>query len=479
MPRTKSVPACALLITALIAAPAAADTLRDALVSTYRANPTITAQRQALRSTDAGVAIARAAGRPQLSATAGVNQDLTRTGGGNGRNLSAGVDLSYPLFNGGSVRNNIRAAETRVEAGRYTLKAVEGDTFVEAVTAYMDVIRDRGIVSLNQNNVEVLGTNLRATSDRFKIGDLTRTDVAQSDARLALGRSQLVISQGRLTASEENYRRVIGHDPGELAPTPPLPPLPQTADEAVQMALVYNPDLVAVVRSARAAGYDIDVARAGRLPTVSAIGSGRYTNYLGSADEQFGPFAANSTTSTGVGVQVRIPIYQGGLPAARIRQAQAIEGQFLERAIGTERAVVATTRSAFATYLATQNAIAANQTAVDANSLALQGARAERTVGTRTVLDVLNAEQELLNAQVQLVSARHDAYVAGFQLLYAMGQAQADTLGLDGGALYDALGHYRRVARNLNDWAGDPNATAVATRTVHASEEPQAAARPR
>ncbi|MEO7787511.1 MAG: TolC family outer membrane protein [Sphingomicrobium sp.] len=464
--------ATALALLALAGAPASADTMREALVSTYRANPTIAAQRQSLRSTDANVAVARAAGRPQVSATAGVNQDLTRTGGGNGRNLSAGLDVSYPLFNGGSVRNNVRAAETRVEAGRYTLKAVEGDVFVDAVTAYMDVIRDRAIVSLNQNNVDVLSTNLRATSDRFKIGDLTRTDVAQSDARLALGRSQLVTSQGRLTASEENYRRVIGRNPDALSPPPPLPPLPTTADEAVQIALVYNPDLVAIVRSARAAGYDINVARAGRLPTVSAIGSGRYTNYLGSADDQFGPFAPNSTTSTGVGVQARIPIYQGGLPAARIRQAQAIEGQILEQAVGTERAVVATTRSALATYQATQNAILANQTAVSANTLALQGSRAERSVGTRTVLDVLNAEQELLNSQVQLVTARHDSYVAGFQLLNAMGQAQADTLGLDGGPLYDPLGNYRHVAHNLNDWANDPNPVAVSTRTVVPAEMP-------
>ena len=471
---TRSI-ATALALLALAAAPAAADTLREALLSTYNANPTITAQRQSLRSTDANVAIARAAGRPQVSATAGVNQDLTQTGGGTGRNLSAGLNLSYPLFNGGSVKNNVRAAETRVDAGRYTLKAVEGDTFVDAVTAYMDVIRDRAIVALNENNVDVLGTNLRATSDRFKIGDLTRTDVAQSQARLDLGRSQLVTAQGRLTGSEENYRRVIGHEPGTLSPPPPLPPLPSTADEAVQIALVSNPDLVAVTRSARAAGYDIRVARAGRLPTISAVGSGTFVNYLGTADQQFGApqgTIANTQTSTGVGVQARIPLYQGGLPAARIRQAQAIEGQILEQAVGTERAVIATTRSSFATYQAAQRAISANQSAVDANTLALQGARAERTVGTRTVLDVLNAEQELLNSQVLLVTARHDTYVAGFQLLNAMGQAQADTLGLDGGPLYDPLGNYRRVAGNKNDWANDRDPVAVATRTVRATEMP-------
>ncbi|WP_309610794.1 TolC family outer membrane protein [Sphingomonas sp.] len=470
---TRSI-ATALALVAMLAAPAAADTLREALVATYRANPTINAQREALKVTDSGVAIARAGSRPAISGTAGVNQDLTQTGGGKGRNLSAGVDVSYPLFNGGSVKNGIRAAETRVEAGRFTLKAVEGDTFVEATSAYMDVIRDRSIVDLNQNNVDVLGTNLAATRDRYKIGDLTRTDVAQSDARLALGRSQLVTAQGRLIASEENYRRVVGRQPGVLAQPPALPPLPQTADEAVQIALVFNPDIIAITKQARASGYDINVARASRLPTVSAVGSGRYTDYLGTATQQFGPFAPNTQTSTGVGVQARIPIYQGGLPAARIRQAQALQGQVLEQAVATERAVIAQARSAFATYQSAQSAIASNQVAVSANTLALEGARAERTVGTRTVLDVLNAEQELLNAQVQLVSARHDAYVAGFQLLNAMGQAQADVLGLDGGPLYDPLGNYRHVAHNFNDWANDPNPRAQSTRTVLPTEVPPA-----
>ncbi|HEY0164362.1 MAG TPA: TolC family protein, partial [Sphingomicrobium sp.] len=201
------------LAVALLAGTASADTLREALVLTYRNNPTITGQREVLRGTDANVAIARAAGRPQLSATAGLNRDLTRSGildngTGKGPTASVGLDLSYPLFNGGSVRNSVRAAETRVEAGRATLRAVEGDIFTEAVAAYMDVIRDRAIVELNANNVRVLTTNLEATTDRFEIGDLTRTDVAQSEARLQIGRANYATAQGRLTASEENYRRV-------------------------------------------------------------------------------------------------------------------------------------------------------------------------------------------------------------------------------------------------------------------------------
>jgi outer membrane protein len=455
---------------ALLAGTASADTLRGALAATYANNPTITAQRESLRSTDATVAIARAAGRPSLNGTVGVNRDLTQAGvfnrAGKGPFLSGGVDLSYPLFSGGSVRNSIKAAKTRVEAGRAALRAVEGDVFTEAVAAYMDVIRDRAIVELNQNQVRVLTTNLEATRDRFQIGDITRTDVAQSEARLSLGRSNLATVQGRLTGSEENYRRVIGRRPDALQPPPPLPPLPVSADQAVQIALANNPDLLAITRQADAAGYDVRTVRASRLPTVSAVGSGDYSKTINST--AIGP---SSGTATSVGLSGRIPIYQGGLPAARIRQAQAFEGQALEQRVGTERAVVATTRSAFAVYQAAQNAIASNQVAVSANELALEGARAENSVGTRTILDVLNAEQELLNAQVLLVSARRDAYVAGFQLLNAMGQAEAEDLGLEGGPLYDPLGNYRRVAGNWNDWSGDRRHEPVATRTVTPEEQ--------
>jgi outer membrane protein len=460
------------LTAALAAGTASADTLREALVSTYRSNPTMMAQREALKATDATVAIARAQSRPQVSATVGVNQDLTRTGGGNGRNVSAGLDVSYPLFTGGAVKNNIRAAQTRVRASRAILQAVEGDIFTEAVAAYMDVIRDRAIVELNENNVVVLTTNLQATRDRFEVGDVTRTDIAQSEARLEIARAGLANAQSRLAASIENYKRVIGEPPEELAPPPPLPPLPATAEEAVRIALVGNPDLVAAVRQAEAAGLDVRVAGASRLPTVSAIGSGRYTNYLGTADEQFAVGAPNQTTSTGVGVQANIPLYQGGEPAARIRQAQALEAQLLEQVIASERLVVANTRSAFASYQSSLSAIESSQQAVEANELALEGARAEQTVGTRTVIEVLNAEQELLNSQVSLVSARRDAYVAGFQLLNAMGQTQAEDLGLEGGPLYDPLGNYRRVAGEWNDWASDPRHVPISTRTVTPAEEP-------
>ncbi len=468
-----------------LAAPAAADTLREALNMAYASNPTLTAQREALKSTDAGVAIARAAGRPSVTGTVGVSRDITSAGtlrrtGSKGPFLNGGVDLSYPLFNGGSVRNGVQAAETRVEAGRATLRAVEGDVFAEAVAAYMDVIRDRAIVELNRNQVKVLQTNYQATSDRFQIGDLTRTDVAQSEARLSLGKSNLAAAEGRLTTSEQNYRRVVGKAPGDLASPPPLPPLPVSADQAVQIALASNPDLISITAAGRAAGYDVRVAEASRLPTVSGIASGDYAYSFpdNGTNPVTGQANPQSGTATSIGVQGRIPLYQGGLPAARTAQARAQEGQLLEQRIGTERAVVATTRSAFATWQAAKLAIASNQEAVKANELALEGARAENSVGTRTILDVLNAEQELLNSQVALVTARRDEYVAGFNLLNAMGQAEARDLGLDGGPLYDPLGNYRSVAGNWNDWASHPRHDPVATSTVTVAEQPLPAAQP-
>lgn len=466
---------------ALAAAPAMADTLREALIQAYQSNPTLTGQRELLKATDANVEIARAQGRPTVTGQVGVTRDISQSGvlqrTSQGPFLNSRVDLNVPLFQGGQVRNSIKAAKERVKAGRATLRAVEGDIFTEAVAAYMDVIRDRAVVELNRNQVQVLDTNFQATSDRFEIGDVTRTDVAQSQARLQLAQSRLESAIGNLAASEENYRRVIGETPDELAPPPPLPPLPESADEAVRIALGDNPDLIAFARQAEAAGYDVGAAMGSRLPSVSANANGQYLNTL-AGDVGGNPFTGESnprsSTSTGVGISARIPLFQGGLPSAQVRRARAFEGQAFEQLIATERAVVANTRSSFARYEATQRSIDANVVAVEANELALEGARLERSIGTRTVLDVLDAEQELLNSQVQLVTARRDAYVAGFQLLNVMGQAEAEDLGLEGGPLYDPLGNYRRVSNTWWDWAGGEENPLDATRTVRPEELPQA-----
>ena len=204
---------------AVVAAPASAETLRDALVKAYNTNPTITGQRASLRALDENVPIARAAGIPSISANGGIANNLipsSNTVASPNRQGTANTQLTVPIYQGGSVRNSIRAAETRVEAGRATLRGTESDLFTAVVGAYMDVIRDQAIVGLNQQNVHVLDVNLQASRDRFQVGDLTRTDVAQSEARLALARAQLQGAQATLVSSRENYVRLVGAAPGTL-----------------------------------------------------------------------------------------------------------------------------------------------------------------------------------------------------------------------------------------------------------------------
>ena len=451
---------------------AAADTLRDALWATYNTSPVLNAQREALKGADATVALAGAQARPQIAATVGLNRDLTRSGvlltpRSKGPVLSGGLDLNLPLFAGGRVRNALEAAKARVEGGRASLKAVEGDVFADAVEAYMDVMRDRAVRDLNDNQVRVLAENLRATGELFNAGDLTRTDIAQSQARLSGARAQLSLAQARLSVSEETFLRIVGRRPEALEPPPPLPPLPATASEAARLAIARNPRLTAALQQARAAGMDVRVAFSDRLPTVNGVVGGDYVNYVG---DQAGIGIPRSGAQTSLGFTTRIPLYQGGSPSARIRQARAAEGQLLEQTVAAERTVVASARSAFVTYQAAQRAIQANQDAVAANELALRGTRAERRVGTRTVIEVLNAEQELLNSQVQLIAARRDSYVAGFQLLQAMGQVSSEDLGLEGGPLYDPLGNYRKVANDSSDWSGEGKHALRSTPTLTLAE---------
>ncbi len=460
------------LLAVLGAGTAAADTLREALVATYDTSPTLNAQREVLKGSDAAVALANAQARPQIAAQVGVNRDLTRSGvlvtnRSKGPILSGGLDVNLPLFAGGRIRNAMASAKARVEAGRAALRAVEGDVFAEAVETYMDVLRDRAVLDLNQNQVRVLTHNLRATKQLYEAGDLTRTDIAQSDARLSSSRAQLALAQSRLSVSEESFLRVVGKRPEALASPPPLPALPATATEATRIAIARNPRLTAALQQARAAGMDVKGAFADRLPTLSGAVGGDYVNYMG---DEPGIGIPRSGVQTTVGLTTRIPLYQGGAPAARIRQARAAEGQLLEQTVATERLVVANARSAYVTYQASLKAIQSNQDAVTANELALRGTRAERSVGSRTVIEVLNAEQELLGSQVQLIAARRDAYVAGFRLLQAMGMTSSEELGLKGGALYDPVGNYEKVAGDWSDWGGAEKHQVRSTSTMKLAE---------
>jgi outer membrane protein len=457
-------------LTVVMAMPAGAETLQDALRQAYRSNPTITGQRAGLRATDETVPLARANGLPSAGVDVNYNESVVK--GANAylepsRSITVSPQISLPLYSGGAVRNSIKAAKTRVEAGRANLRETESQLFTAVVGAYMDVIRDEAIVGLNQQNVHVLEVNLKATQDRFQVGDLTRTDVAQSQARLAQARSDLETAQANLIASRENYIRLVGTPPGTLEPPPPLPPLPESPQDAVQIALADNPTLLAAQKQRQASRYDVNRARADRLPTVSLFASGQYFNYLNTL-KSVGDAgrAPNSGKSAQAGVRLSIPIFQGGRPGAEVRQAQAYESQAIEQVTAAERQVVEETRSNFAAWQASEQVIKSSQVAVDANQLSLRGVRAENSVGNRTILDILNAEQELLNSQVSLVSAERNAYVAGFALLASMGHAEAKDIGLAGGGLYNPLANYNRVDHKIWDWDEDPDPKPVATSTA-------------
>lgn len=460
----------ALLASVTLAAPAAADTLRDALVSAYETNPNLTAAREGQKATNEGVPLAKANGRPDVTAQPTYFENIMQDGGSSvtqARGFSVNGTISAPIYAGGGVKNAIRAAENRVESGFANLRGTESAIFSAVVGAYMDVIRDESIVELNRAQVGVLSVNLEATRDRFEIGDLTRTDVAQSEARLALATSNLETARANLIRSKEVYIQLVGREPGQLEAPPPLPNLPETPDAAVDVALESNPDLIAARENREAAGFDRRAANASRLPTVSVFTSPSYSNALNSISSNIPGFQAdNSSFTAQAGVRATIPLYQGGQPAAQIRQAQARLGQAQELEIAAEREAVAQTRAAYASWRASQDVITASERAVSANALSLEGTRAENSVGNRTILDILNAEQELLNSQVQLVTARRNAYVAGFTLLAAMGRAEARDLGLEGGVLYDPVAEYEKVDNAWNDWSSQPDPTVKSTRTV-------------
>jgi len=448
-----------------------ADTLKEALALAYQDNPNLEAARANLRATDATVPLERADLLPTVNAQATYTEFLKQAQSSftaPQRSAAGQLSLTVPVYAGGANKNSLRAAETRVLAGRADLRGSESGLFSQVVAAYMDVIQNEALVGLAANNVEVLNTNLQATSDRFEIGDLTRTDVAQSESRLALARGDLRTTQANLIRARENFIALVGAAPGELQPPPPLPGLPDDVEAAVDVALQDNPDLIGAKERSQAAGFDIRVASAGRLPRVEVFTNGGLTDYLGTLGSPIpGVPTQQRQTSAQAGLRATVPLFQGGRPAAQERQAQARSAAALEQIVATERDLISQVRSAFASWRAANSIIESNQAAVSSAELSLEGVRAENTVGNRTILDILDAQQELFRAQVQLITARRNAYVAGFTLLAAMGHAEARDLGLEEfGPLYDPTENYDRIRNNIWDWAHDPNPVTQSTRTV-------------
>ena len=261
-------------LSASIATPAHAYTLREALTQAYQTNPTLQAARAQQRATDEGVAIERAAGRPNVSVTGNYIEFLKTSGNSftaPDRTIQVGPDLTVPVYQGGAVKNAIRAADERVAAGRADLRGTESSIFSQVVAAYMDVLQAEALVGLNINQVQVLATDVQAAGDRFEIGDLTRTDVAQSQSRLALAEGDLRTAQSNLIGARETYIRLVGEMPTNLQPPPPLPNLPDNPNMAVDVAIERNPDLLAARERAQAARYDVRVAGSSRLPRVNVF----------------------------------------------------------------------------------------------------------------------------------------------------------------------------------------------------------------
>jgi len=360
------------------------------------------------------------------------------------------------LFRGFRTVNSVRAADSQVLAERERLRNAEQQVLLNAVIAYMDVVRDEAVLRLNQNQVEVLQRQLEANRDRFEVGELTRTDVAQSEARLSLAISNRTAAEAALTASREAYRRVVGQLPGALDASPEIPPLPPTAEEAIAIALEQSPVLLAARYDEQAQRYNVAVNKGAVLPSVNAS-AGVTWRQNGFNRTQIGntiPTAVNGDrdqTIATVGATLTVPLYQSGSEYAAVRRAQQIQSQRVLQIASAERSVTESAQNAWEQLRTARSTIQSATEAVRANEIALEGVTQEQEVGSRTILDVLDAQQELLNARVQLVQAQRDQYVAAYTLLASMGRLTAGDLGLPVD-IYDPTDHYKKTRGRLFGW---------------------------
>jgi outer membrane protein len=433
---------------AALAGPAGAETLRQALASAYKFNPRLDAERARLRATDEEVARAKSGFRPIITGTADINYQRTNTSppsisDGGLTSKGVGVGLSQPIFSGFRTLNAVRAAEASVRAGRESLRVIEQSVMLEAVTAYLDVVRDQAILRLRENNVNVLTRELRATQDRFAVGEVTRTDVAQAEARRAGAVSALDLARANLKTSRATYERVIGHPPSRLEdPRPVSRNLPTSVNEAIQVGSRENPVVVAALYSEQAARHIVDQIWGELLPTIQLDAS---------YNKRFDPAStveeSEATTVTG---RLSVPLYEGGEVYARVRQAKHTHVSRLQEIEQAKTENQAQVVSAWSQLMAARAQVESDQVQVTAARTALTGVREEERVGQRTLLDVLNAEQELLNAEVQLATDRRNVVVASYNVLAAVGRLGAADIAVVA-EVYDPEVHYEEVRRK---WFG-------------------------
>lgn len=432
-------------VIAVSAMPARAETLRDALALAYQTNPTIRAERARLDAIRESKAQAWAGALPQISASGSYSKiDSTQTSNFTGTpqtldskldTLTAGVNAEQPVFTGFRNYNAIKQAGARVRAGGAQLIGVEQQILRDVAAAYFDVERNMAVYELNKRNVDVLSRQNDMAVARFDVGEITRTDVAQSEARLAGARAQLSSAQGELAVARAAYAQLVGQLPGDLEPVEELPPLPETLDAAQGLAFEFAPALVAAREQLEVSRRQVKIARGALLPSVSLTANyqrAEEPSTFVETDEQFA-----------YGARATIPLFLGGLNYSRVREAKALLASDRSRLTEAQRAVEAQTTSAWQRLVAARAIIFSAQASVKANKLALQGVTKEALLGTRTTLDVLDAEQELLNAEVSLVNAQRDAQSAAFALLAAIGVLTPEAIGIadvaEGGAfdLYD------------------------------------------
>jgi TolC family type I secretion outer membrane protein len=430
---------------AAAAGPAAGQTLSNSMAQAYLTNPTLAAQRASMRATDEQVAQANSQWKPSLSMSTGITTTYTSgtTAATSTNSPSLTVSMSQPLYRGGRIEAGIDVAEANVLGARARLRTTEQTVLASVVEAYMGVLRDQAVLQLNTNSEQVLQGELAAARNRFQLGAATSTDVATAESRLSNASASRIQAEGAFRSSLSNFERIVGVAPSNMTTPEALLLLPNSLEEAIAVALSESPTVLTAFYSEEAAQASLRSANGARLPTVSLSAST-------SRRPPSWPDWAPPTFTSSIGVSVSVPLYQAGGEFSSIRSARenlSASRLSLEDARRTVRQSVTQSWQGLATARAQ---ILARGDQVRASESALRGFRQEYEVGARTLLEVLNAEQDLLNARVSLVTSRRDEVVASYNLLSAMGRLTAQTLGL-AVPIYDPTANYDRVA---NKWWG-------------------------
>lgn len=441
----------AFVLASLAGATAAnAETISSALARAYSGNPDLNQQRAGTRATDENVAKAKSGFRPQVSGTASFgynNIDSTLQGQkikGNSFPTSAGVTVTENIFDGNRTINGVRQAESQVFGAREQARNTEQNTLQNGATAYMNVLRDTAILELNKNNITVLEEQLRQTRDRFNVGEVTRTDVAQAESSLANARSQYFTAQANLQTSIGNYRQIIGVQPRRLEAARPIDALlPPSLDQAINVSLAEHPAVQAAFHNVDVAQLQVQINEGALYPTLNVVGSVQQSN-------QYQGVPANRLFNASVLGQFSVPLYDGGTTYASVRQAKELLAQARLQADLQRDMVRANVVSAWGQLESSRSVIQSAQAAVKASEIALDGVREEAKVGQRTTLDVLIAQQTLLQSRVSLVTAQRDRVVASYAVMAATGRLSASNLGLSV-IQYDPTVHFEQVK---DKWVG-------------------------